>query len=58
MDLPNMPQVVIYFYEHNLKDELTSKMAGTGIINSKYRVDFGKRNMSSNIIAFTAPLAP
>jgi len=41
----------------NLK-ELTSKKAGTGMMKSKYRVAFGKRNILSSMIAFTAPLAP
>lgn len=41
-----------------LGSELTSNMAGTGIMKSKYRVALGLRNISSSIIAFTAPLAP
>lgn len=38
--------------------KVTSKIAGTGMINSTRMVFFGKRNISSSIIAFTAPLAP
>lgn len=33
-------------------------MAGTGMKKSKYMVDVGKRNILSNMIALTAPLAP
>lgn len=38
--------------------KLTSNNAGTGMINSKYRVAVGCRKMSSSMMAFTAPLAP
>lgn len=38
--------------------KLTSKMAGIGMKKLKYKVDRGKRNMSSKTIALTAPLAP
>jgi hypothetical protein len=38
--------------------EPTSKIAGTGMIKSKYRVALGFKNISSNMIALTAPLAP
>lgn len=38
--------------------KLTSNIAGTGMINSKYRVAVGCRKMSSSMMAFTAPLAP
>lgn len=37
---------------------LTSNMAGTGMMKSKYRVALGFRNISSSMIALTAPLAP
>lgn len=38
--------------------KLTSSIAGTGMINSKYIVAVGCRKISSSMMAFTAPLAP